>query len=698
MVVAAVACFLMGVTEAKGRVSFGHERFSDGMVLQAGTTNPIWGGADRGEPITVTFAGQTKTTVADPFTGRWQVTLDPLFPSTTGRTLTVRGRDSEVEINDVLVGEVWLCSGQSNMVIGPPTQSDLLRYPLVRTFKTRRWGERPAGTAFWFAVQLHERLGVPVGIINQAVGGSNIRFWFGNSITGPAGEGLDDRLRQKGRLYERRIEPLFPLALRGVCWWQGEADDSRPGQYAVALPALIQSWREDFGRPNLPFIFVQLPTGGGLRFGESPAPLPLAQPIQLVAPRMRDAYLRALSLPGTGMVITIDLPGGTHPRDKEAYGRRMGLVALGTIYGAIPGNYSGPVFSHIRREGNQLRIFFRPRTAIGLQAGGGNGLQGFAISNDGATWIWARAAIQGSEVVVWHEAVPNPTAVRYAYDVFPRWANLFNGDGWAAAPFSSDVEPGPGGTPEPTATPTATPTPTVTATPSLPPLPTLSPTRTATPTRTVPPPPTATPTLTGTTTRTPTITRTPTRTTTPTNTPTATPTIPLACTNGTEIQGALVRVLRNGDPAGDELLLILGNAGTFFPPIPVEAVERGLLVQVADNAGNIIFSRQLPGGPNWTVRQTLSGFLFLYRDPSGTLAPGITRAKLTSRDGTRVQFSIGGQHSNFQIQPHQLPLRLAVVFGDVGDGGLGRCGTIDFATDGKTHCGFSILGNTLLCR
>lgn len=340
------------------------------MVLQAGMANPIWGQADRGEAITVTFAGQTKSTVADLFTGRWEVSLDPLAPSTTGRTLVIRGRDNEIQLGNVLVGEVWLCSGQSNMVISPPTQSEQDRYPLVRTFKNRRWGERPSGAAFWFAVQLHEQLGVPVGIINQAVGGSNIRFWFGNSITGPAGDGLDDRLRQKGRFYERKIEPLFPLALRGVCWWQGEADDSRPTQYSIALPALIRSWREDFGRPNLPFIFVQLPTGGGIRFGEVPAPLPIMQPIQLVAPRMRDAYLKALALPQTGMVITIDLPGGTHPREKELYGRRMGLVALGTVYNAISGNYSGPVFSHIRREGNQLRIFFRPRTAIGLRAGG----------------------------------------------------------------------------------------------------------------------------------------------------------------------------------------------------------------------------------------------------------------------------------------------------------------------------------------
>ena len=664
------------------------------MVLQAAMPNPIWGLADAGEAVTVTFAGQTKTTRAD-VTGRWEVVLDPLSPSATGRSLRVVGRDNVVELNDVVVGEVWLCSGQSNMVINPPRSTVLDRYPLVRTFKSRRWDERPAGAAFWFGVQLHERLGVPVGIINRAVGGSNIRFWFGTSITGPAGDGLEDRIRQEGRLYARKIKPLFPLALRGVCWWQGEADDSRPGQYEVALPALIRSWREDFGRPNLPFIFVQLPTGGGLRFGEFPSSLPSVQPMQLIGPRMRDAYLKTLALPNTGMVITIDLPGGTHPREKELYGRRMGLVALGTVYGAITGNYSGPVFSHVQREGNKLRVFFRPRTAIGLQAGGGVPLQGFAISADGQTYHWANAIIDGSQVLVWHDAIPDPVSVRYAYDNFPRWANLFNADGWAAAPFSSEAQPGPGGTPEPTSTPTATPTPAP---------PTLSPTRTNTPTRTVPPPPTSTPTQTGTPTRTGTATRTPTSTPTPTVTATATrtatptPTIPLACVNGAGLRGSLLRVLRNSDPVGDEMLLITGTAGTFFPPVTLPVADRGLLLQVADRSGNIIFSRQVPGGDNWTVRQALGGFLFLYRDPTGTLAPGITRVKVLSRDGSTVQFSIAGKNSNFSIRSYQLPLRLAVVFGDRNDGQVGRCGEIHFGPESSTHCSFSLLGNTVLCR
>lgn len=614
--------------------------------------------------------------------------------------MRISGRN-EIVLDDVLVGEVWLCSGQSNMVINPPTPSEMRDYPLVRSYKRFSWNERPAGAAFWFGVYLNQALGVPIGIINQAVGGSNIRFWFGASIVGPAGEGVEAHIREKGRLYERKIEPLLPLALRGVCWWQGEADDMRPSQYETSLQGLIRSWREDFGRPNLPFLFVQLPTGGGLRWGEAVASLPPKQPIQLVVPRMRNAYLKALSLPNTGMVISIDLPGGTHPRGKDLYGERLARVALATVYGAWQGNYSGPIYSHFTREGDRLRVFFRPNTAIGLRAGGGAPLQGFAISGDGQSFEWANAEIQGSQVVVWHHAIPAPVAVRYAYDSSPRWANLFNADGLAAAPFSSDAEPGPGGTPEPTFTPTGTPTltstPTRTATPGPP---------TATPTRTNTPLPSATPTrtYTPTITRTPTVTPTPTITprasftATPTRTPTPSPTLASGCSNGVGISAPVLRVLRNSPPAGDEMLLLSGTLDAFFPPIAADPSSEGLLFELVDRNGTSIFSRQIPPGSNWLVRAG-AVYSFLYRDPSGTLAPGITRASVTTSDGKKFRFSITGRDSDFRVASEQLPLRLIVVLGDRSAGQAGRCGSVSFnSAETRASCSMSLLGGTLLCR
>lgn len=664
-----------------------NRQFSSGMIVQQGMPVPIWGLADPGENVAVSFRGQLKLTRADS-SGYWLVWLDPMPASATGARLTISA-NNEVTIEDVLVGEVWLCSGQSNMVINPPSPSEMRQYPFVRSFKRNGWYERPAGAAFWFGVRLHEALGVPVGIINQAVGGSNIRFWFGASIVGPAGDDVEPHIRLKGRLYERKIEPLLPLAMRGVCWWQGEADDAKPSQYEGSLQGLIKSWRADFGRPNLPFLFVQLPTGGGLKWGKLAANLPAEQPIQLLAPRMRDAYLKALALPNTGMVVSIDLPGGTHPREKELYGERFARLALGTVYGLLSGNYSGPVYSHFTKEGDRLRIFFRPRTAIGLQAGGGASLQGFAISGDGERFVWANAEIQGSQVVVWHPSVPNPIAVRYAYDTYPRWANLFNGDGLAAAPFSSAAEPGPGGTPEPTFTATATPppssTPTRTPTPGPP---TVTPTRTPTPLFTLTP--------------TRTLTATPTRTWTatppPSATPTRTPTLTTACSGGASISFPLLRVLRNGEPPGDELLLMSGTLDSFFPPIAVDLANEGMLFKVIDRTGATVFARTVPPGPNWTVRVG-AVFSFLYRDPSGTSSPGINRVLVSTTDGMKFRFSISGRNSDFRVRPDQLPLRMVVVLGDRGAGQAGKCGSVEFdSPETRAHCSFSILGNTLLCR
>lgn len=672
---------------ARGDVVLPSRYFSSGMIVQQGMPVPVWGLADPGENVAVSFRGQLKLTRADG-SGYWLVWLDPMPVSGTGARLTISA-NNEVTIEDVLVGEVWLCSGQSNMVINPPSPSEMRQYPFVRSYKRNGWYERPAGAAFWFAVRLHEALGVPVGIINQAIGGSNIRFWFGASILGPAGDEVEPRLRQKGRLYERKIEPLLPLAIRGVCWWQGEADDGRPTQYEGSLRGLIKSWREDFGRPNLPFLFVQLPTGGGLKWGEFPAHLPSQQPIQLLAPRMRDAYLKALTLANTGMVISIDLPGGTHPRQKELYGERFARLALGTVYGTFAGNYSGPVYSHFVKEGDRLRIFFRPRTAIGLQAGGGAPLQGFAISGDGERYVWANAEIQGSQVLVWHPSVPDPIAVRYAYDSTPRWANLFNGDGLAAAPFSSAAEPGPGGTPEPTFTATSTPTPSSTPTPT----PTPGP-PTVTPTRTLTPRASFTPTRTH--------TGTPTRTWTPTPTwsplPTRTPTLTTACSGGVSISSPLLRVLRNAEPAGDELLLMSGTLDSFFPPIAVDLANEGMLFEVIDRTGATVFARAIPPGPNWTVR-TGAVFTFLYRDPSGTAAPGINRALISTKDGITFRFSVSGRGSDFHVRADQLPLRMVVVLGNRNAGQLGKCGSVGFdSPETRARCSLSVLNNTLLCR
>ncbi len=514
---------------ASADVRFPSILFRNGMVLQQGMAAPIWGKASVGEMVTVTVNGQQKTAIADGI-GNWRVTLDPM-PAGGPYVLTAQGANT-VALEDVMVGEVWVCSGQSNMSIAGPPLSVRAQHPGVRGLRVYHWGDKVSSAAFWFGVGLNDRLGVTVGLINQAVDGSGIYSWLGRTVdtdVDAATRSLVLRAQGWGTRYKKKIAPLQPYAIRGVIWWQGEKDTVRPDAYAHLLPALIRSWRNEWGQGDFPFLFVQLPTGGGVKGDEVPAPQPPDPPAVRIFPRMRDAYFKALSVPNTGMVVSLDIEGGRHPPNKEEYGGRFARVALGAVYGQAI-TYSGPIFDSANLEGNRIRLRFRPNTATGLYALGGDPLQGFSVASFDGIFVWAQAQVEGDEVVVWNDQVTYPRGVRYAFADEPRWANLFNGDGLGAAPFSLDLSL----TPLPTYTATPTVTPTYTQSPTNTPTVTSTPSATGTPTRTNTSGPTATaPTHTPTFTLSPTPTKTDTPvvpTDTPTSTPTATWTVTLTRT------------------------------------------------------------------------------------------------------------------------------------------------------------------------
>jgi sialate O-acetylesterase len=200
----------------------------------------------------------------------------------------------------------------------------------------------------------------------------------------------------------------------------------------------VRSWRVAWDRSDLPFVLMQLPTGGGLQIDETVEALPASPPDPDIAALMRRATFNGLSEPGTTLTVSIDVRGGTHPRDRALFGERMANNARAGVYGEGL-VYSGPIYSSMTIEsGNRVRLAFKPDTAIGLQAVGGP-LQGFSISGDGETFVWANAEIEGDEVVVWNDAVAAPTVVRYAWARRPEWANLFNAAGLGAAPFSTET-------------------------------------------------------------------------------------------------------------------------------------------------------------------------------------------------------------------------------------------------------------------
>jgi sialate O-acetylesterase len=433
--------------------------FQDHAVLQRDTPVPVWGRAAPGEHVSVSFAGQRVGATAGP-DGRWIAVLAPLAASGAGSDMTVTG-SAAVTLHDILVGEVWLCSGEGNMefevedggftyrVRDARQEVAAARYPLVRQFKVARqaaaapmdsaqgdWRACSPATVgqftavgYFFARELFARLGVPVGIINCTWSATPIESWmspaalaafpgFSNGHTG-----ADPWV--PSCLFNGMIHPLLPYAIRGVIWYQGESNVGRASAYAAQFPALITSWRSHFGEGDIPFLWVQLANF-------SPAAPGPGEPWA----RLREAQSSALSLPSTGQAVAIDIgeAGSLYPRNKQEVGRRLALIAKAKVY-SIPVDFSGPAFDGASAEGASMGVRFR-FAGDGLTASG-RPLQSFQVAGADRVFHPAAAVIRDDTVVVRSPAVPLPVAVRYAWSNAPE-ANLYSGAGLPAAPFRSD--------------------------------------------------------------------------------------------------------------------------------------------------------------------------------------------------------------------------------------------------------------------
>jgi len=415
--------------------------FSDHMVLQQGRTAPVWGWADPGEAVSVSIAGQTKT-VRTSAAGKWTVLLKGLRAGGP-HTLTVKGKN-EISIADVMVGEVWLGSGQSNMAQPAQEARDFATtkaqsdQPQIRMFKVESGGAtnalddckgtwkvcspetigRYSAVLYFFGRQLYDTLGVPLGLINSSVGGTVIESWIPpESQQAQPGDG-------KGDLFNGKIVPLIPYSMAGVIWYQGEANAKSVEQaryYQDQFPLLINSWRAQWGY-TFPFAWVQLPNFAGRAEGWC---------------LVREGQLKTLSLPQTGMAITVDIgqSGNIHPKNKQETARRLSLWALGTVYGKKVPAISGPLPTTQKFRPDEVVLSFR-HTDGDLIAKDGD-LRGFVIAGSNRQWLAAQAKIQGNKVVVSHPTVKNPVAVRYAWQDDPD-GNLYNGAGLPASPFRTD--------------------------------------------------------------------------------------------------------------------------------------------------------------------------------------------------------------------------------------------------------------------
>lgn len=473
---------------------------SDHMVLQAGVSAPVWGWAEAGEEVTVAVGGKSASakTGAD---GKWKVALPPLAAGGP-HTLSVQGKN-KLEVKDVLVGEVWLGSGQSNMAMAVQrannfeAEAKAAEFPQIRMFTVSSGGSATAkedctgswvvcspstvgsfsATAYFFGRELHQKLKTPVGLIHSSVGGTPIESWISPEAqeksselkaffeaTQRADANFDaaaakanyeqalarweaaakaakaagktqpkkprdpvvtkTRRGNVGGLFNGKINPLIPYGIRGVIWYQGEAN-SVPGKaefYQYQLPLLVQDWRSRWGQ-ELPFAWVQLPNfkGAGRDW-----------------PIVREAMLKTLALPKTGMAIAIDVgeENDIHPKNKQEVGHRLALWALGAVYGQS-GEPSGPLPAGVTASGKNLALSFK-HTGGGLVAKGGD-LRGFEIAGADGAWKPAQATIEGDKVIITSPEVTAPTQARYAWSNFPD-CNLYNGAGLPASPFRTAVK------------------------------------------------------------------------------------------------------------------------------------------------------------------------------------------------------------------------------------------------------------------
>ncbi len=445
--------------------------FGDGMVLQRNQPIAVWGWADPGERVEVKLNNQSQETTAGA-DGAWKLQLSPEAAGGPFQ-LVVAGKNT-LTLSDVLIGEVWICSGQSNMEWSVTNSNNAAQeiatanYPQIRHVKIpRTTAAKPladigeplewqaatpqhvgdfTAVGYFYARALHNELNVPIGLINTSWGGTMVETWVSKEALAKdkslkkairVFEQIPvDTIRKNGNpnryptlLFNAMINPLIPYTVKGAIWYQGESNAGRAYEYRKSFPMMIKDWRKRWGLGDFPFYFVQLASfkaaGGTSASGSTWAEL-------------REAQHQTLSLPHTGQAVTIDI-GETddiHPRNKQDVGKRLAAIALHDSYGQDV-VYSGPVYKNVKIKGPDATIHFN-HVHSGLTTNGSGSVIGFEIAGADKQFYPAEARIEGQTVVVSSPSVSKPKAVRYAWADDPGKSNLFNADGFPAAPFRTD--------------------------------------------------------------------------------------------------------------------------------------------------------------------------------------------------------------------------------------------------------------------
>jgi sialate O-acetylesterase len=452
---------------------------SNNMVLQQNTEVALWGWSSPNASVEISGSwGQTVTAVAD-VTGKWMKKIQtPAAVKGDNQpkyTLTFTGPVNTVTIQNILIGDVYLCSGQSNMLypmnnVGPgglggvdnyATEILLANYPNIRynkvdgnvqpvpvDYRSSSWTEcnptnAPAysAVAYYFAKELYDdtKINIPIGLIVSAVGATRCQGWTSREAmaSDPILKStyldpydlnptlVSSAVNSATILYNGGIAPLIPFTINGFLWYQGEGNAGET-TYTRLFSAMINDWRTRWGLGNLPFYFVQIAP-----YSQAGANTGLT----------REQQTNTMVLPNTGMVVTTDITSdltNIHPKNKKDVGKRLALWAKIKIYGEDI-VYIGPMYKSMKVEGNKIRISFHPASiGSGLEViGGGIALNEFSIGGVDNIMVAADAVIDGNDVLVSAASVPNPTNVWFAYKKDPL-PNLRNKEGLPASPFRTN--------------------------------------------------------------------------------------------------------------------------------------------------------------------------------------------------------------------------------------------------------------------
>ncbi len=431
--------------------------FKDHMVLQRNSEVTIWGWGDLNEEISViTGWNEKEYKVKTALTTQWQLKIDT--PEAGGPfEIIINGKLNQIVLKDILIGEVWVCSGQSNMewsansgIDNAATEIEKANYPNIRFFNvTKRTSETEqddlegswsvcapetmkdfSAVGYFFARRLQGEMGIPVGLIDNSWGATSAEVWTPkavfekNSYLKQQAKKIEENIWapvQPSILYNAMVHPIVNFKIAGVLWYQGESNAANPESYLELFTAMITSWREEWGY-EFPFYYVQIAPYNYGTVGKGV--------------KVRDAQRRALKVTNTGMVVVSDIctTDDIHPTNKQDVGLRLANLALKDQYRVLDNIVNGPLFKEFKISDKKMKVIFENSDGLYFKD---KKLENFELAGDDGQFHPAKAHIINDMVIVSSKKVNDPKKVRYAWGN-TTLANLFNSAGLPASSFISD--------------------------------------------------------------------------------------------------------------------------------------------------------------------------------------------------------------------------------------------------------------------